>query len=189
MQVVVPSNAAQIFHLLRRQMLRPFRKPLVVMTPKSLLRKKEAASAIHELANGSFQTVIPDTTTVDEKGVKRIVACCGKVYYDLAFKRTELQRADTAIIRIEQLYPFPHKQFEAEIKRYPNAGEAVWCQEEPQNQGAWYQIGHYLRENMRDEQKLHYAGRPAAASPAGGYMARHNERQKTLVEQAFGRYK
>ena len=189
MQVVVPSNAAQIFHLLRRQMLRPFRKPLVVMTPKSLLRKKEAASAIHELANGSFQTVIPDTTTVDEKGVKRIVACCGKVYYDLAFKRTELQRADTAIIRIEQLYPFPHKQFEAEIKRYPNAGEVVWCQEEPQNQGAWYQIGHYLRENMRDEQKLHYAGRPAAASPAGGYMARHNERQKTLVEQAFGRYK
>ena len=189
MQVVVPSNAAQIFHLLRRQMLRPFRKPLVVMTPKSLLRKKEAASAIHELANGSFQTVIPDTSTVDEKGVKRIVACCGKVYYDLAFKRTELQRADTAIIRIEQLYPFPHKQFEAEIKRYPNAGEVVWCQEEPQNQGAWYQIGHYLRENMRDEQKLHYAGRPAAASPAGGYMARHNERQKTLVEQAFGRYK
>jgi 2-oxoglutarate dehydrogenase E1 component len=189
MQVVVPSNAAQVFHLLRRQMLRPFRKPLVVMTPKSLLRKKEAASAIGELANGSFQTVIPDTTTVDEKGVKRIVACCGKVYYDLVLKRTELQRADTAVIRIEQLYPFPHKQFEAEIRRYPNATEVVWCQEEPQNQGAWYQIGHYLRENMRDDQKLCYAGRPPSASPAGGYMARHNERQKTLVEQAFGKYK
>jgi len=188
-QVCVPSNAAQIFHLLRRQMLRPFRKPLVVMTPKSLLRKKEAASAIDELANGSFQTVIPDTTTVDPKGVKRIIACCGKVYYDLVFKRTELQRTDTAIIRIEQLYPFPHKQFQAEMKRYPNAAEVVWCQEEPQNQGAWYQTAHYLRENMREDQRLYYAGRAAAASPAGGYMARHNERQKALADQAFGKYK
>jgi 2-oxoglutarate dehydrogenase E1 component len=189
MQVCAPTNAAQIFHLLRRQMLRPFRKPLIVMTPKSLLRKKEAASSIEELANGSFQTVIPDTTTVDEKGVKRIIACCGKVYYDLATKRIELQRSDVAIIRLEQLYPFPHKQFEAEMKRYPNAHEVVWCQEEPQNQGAWYQTAHYFRENMREEQKLYYAGRPPSASPAGGYMARHNERQKALVEQAFGKYK
>src|SRR5436190_1537945 len=188
-QVCVPSNAAQIFHLLRRQMLRPFRKPLIVMTPKSLLRKKEAASSIQELASGGFQTVIPDTTTIDEKGVKRIVACCGKVYYDLVFKRTEIQKTDTAILRLEQLYPFPHKQFEAEMKRYPNAGEVVWVQEEPQNQGAWYQIAHYLRENMREEQKLYYAGRTASASPAGGYMARHDERQKTLVEQALGKYK
>ncbi len=189
MQVCVPSNAAQVFHLLRRQMLRPFRKPLVVMTPKSLLRKKEAASSIQELANGSFQTVIPDTTTVDPKGVKRIIACSGKVYYDLVFKRTELQRGDTAIIRVEQLYPFPHKQFEAEMKRYPGATEVVWCQEEPQNQGAWYQTAHYFRENMREDQKLYYAGRPPSASPAGGYMARHNARQKALVEQAFGKYK
>jgi len=189
MQVCVPSNAAQIFHLLRRQMLRPFRKPLVVLTPKSLLRKKEASSSITELANGTFQTVIPDATTVDEKGVKRVIACCGKVYYDLVLKRTELQKADTAIIRVEQLYPFPHKQFAAEIKRYPNATEVVWCQEEPQNQGAWYQTAHYFRENMREDQKLYYAGRPASASPAGGYVARHNERQKTLVEQAFGKYK
>jgi 2-oxoglutarate dehydrogenase E1 component len=189
MQVCVPSNAAQVFHLLRRQMLRPFRKPLVVMTPKSLLRKKEAASSIQELANGSFQTVIPDTTTVDPKGVKRIIACSGKVYYDLVFKRTELQRSDTAIIRVEQLYPFPHKQFEAEMKRYPGATEVVWCQEEPQNQGAWYQTAHYFRENMREDQKLYYAGRPPSASPAGGYMARHNARQKALVEQAFGKYK
>src|SRR6266850_1211115 len=188
-QVCVPTNAAQIFHLLRRQMLRPFRKPLIVMTPKSLLREKEAASSIEELANGSFQTVIPDTTTADEKGVKRIVACCGKVYYDLATKRIELQRSDVAVIRVEQLYPFPHKQFEAEMKRYPNAHEVVWCQEEPQNQGAWYQTAHFLRENMREDQKLYYAGRPPSASPAGGYMARHNERQKTLVEQAFGKYK
>jgi 2-oxoglutarate dehydrogenase E1 component len=189
MQVVVPSNAAQVFHLLRRQMLRPFRKPLVVLTPKSLLRKKEAASPIGELAAGSFQTVIPDTTTGDEKAMRRIIACCGKVYYDLVLKRSELQRSDTAIVRVEQLYPFPHKQFEAQMKRYPNAAEVVWCQEEPQNQGAWYQIGHYLRENMREDQKLHYAGRPPSAAPATGYLARHNERQKQLVEQAFGKYK
>ena len=188
-QVCVPSNAAQIFHLLRRQMLRPFRKPLIVMTPKSLLRKKEAASSIQELANGQFHTVIPDTTAVDEKGVKRIVACCGKVYYDLVLKRTELQKTDTAIIRVEQLYPFPHKQFQEQMRRYPNATEVVWCQEEPQNQGAWYQTAHYFRENMREDQKLYYAGRPPSASPAGGYMARHNERQKALVEQAFGKYK
>jgi 2-oxoglutarate dehydrogenase E1 component len=188
-QVCVPSNAAQIFHLLRRQMLRPFRKPLIVMTPKSLLRKKEAASSIQELANGSFQTVIPDTTTVEEKGVKRVVACCGKVYYDLVFKRTELQKTDTAIIRVEQLYPFPHKQFRAEMERYPNATEIVWCQEEPQNQGAWYQTAHYFRENMRDDQKLLFVGRPASASPAGGYMGKHNERQKALVEQALGKLK
>ncbi|HXU42815.1 MAG TPA: 2-oxoglutarate dehydrogenase E1 component [Burkholderiales bacterium] len=188
-QVCVPSNAAQIFHLLRRQMLRPFRKPLIVMTPKSLLRKKEAASSIQELANGAFQTVIPDTTTVDEKGVKRVIACCGKVYYDLATKRIEMQRSDVAIIRVEQLYPFPHKQFQAEIAKYPNAADVVWCQEEPQNQGAWYQTAHYFRENMREGQKLYYAGRPASASPAGGYKARHDERQKALVEQAFGKYK
>ncbi|HEX7052932.1 MAG TPA: 2-oxoglutarate dehydrogenase E1 component, partial [Burkholderiales bacterium] len=189
MQVCVPSNAAQIFHLLRRQMLRPFRKPLIVLTPKSLLRKKEAASPIQELANGSFQTVIPDPGSPDEKGVRRIIACCGKVYYELAAKRAELQRNDVAILRLEQLYPFPHKDFASELKRYPAAGEVVWCQEEPQNQGAWYQIGHYLRENMRDEQKLYYAGRPASAAPATGYAARHNERQKQLVEQAFGRFK
>jgi 2-oxoglutarate dehydrogenase E1 component len=189
MQVCVPSTAGQIFHLLRRQMLRPFRKPLIVLTPKSLLRKKEASSPIQELANGSFQTVIGDTTSVDEKAVKRVIACCGKVYYDLAAKRIEMQRSDVAIIRLEQLYPFPHKDFAAELKRYPAAGEVVWCQEEPQNQGAWYPIGHYLRENMRDEQKLYYAGRPASAAPATGYAARHNERQKQLVEQAFGKFK
>jgi len=189
MQVCVPSTAAQIFHLLRRQMLRPFRKPLVVMTPKSLLRKKEAASPIQELAKGHFQVVIPDTTTSAEKDIKRIIACCGKVYYDLATKRIEMQRTDVAIIRVEQLYPFPHKQFAAEMKRYPNATEVVWCQEEPQNQGAWYQTAHYFRENMRDDQKLYYAGRPASAAPATGYMVRHNERQKQLVEQAFGKYK
>jgi 2-oxoglutarate dehydrogenase E1 component len=189
MQICVPTTAAQIFHLLRRQMLRPFRKPLIVFTPKSLLRKKEASSPIAELANGSFQTVIPEAEALEPKEVKRIIACSGKVYYDLIAKRAELRRTDAAVIRVEQLYPFPHKQFEAEMRRYPNATEVVWCQEEPQNQGAWYQSGHYLRQNMREDQKLYYAGRPASASPAGGYMARHNERQRALVEQAFGNYK
>jgi 2-oxoglutarate dehydrogenase E1 component len=189
MQVCVPTNAAQIFHLLRRQMLRPFRKPLVVMSPKSLLRKKEAASSIQDLANGSFQTVLPEVDALEAKDVKRVVACCGKVYYDLLGSRRERRLDNIAIIRVEQLYPFPHKQFAAEMKRYPNATEVVWCQEEPQNQGAWYQTAHYFRENMREDQKLYYAGRPASASPAGGYMARHIERQKALVEQAFGKFK
>ena len=121
--------------MLRRQMLRPFRKPLIVMTPKSLLRKKEASSHIHEFANGAFQTVIPDVESPEAKEVKRIVACSGKVYYDLAARRAEAKRTDVAIIRVEQLYPFPHKQLEAEMKRYMNVLKWVWCQEEPQNQG------------------------------------------------------
>jgi 2-oxoglutarate dehydrogenase E1 component len=189
MQVCVPSNASQIFHLLRRQMLRPFRKPLIVLTPKSLLRRKEAAVPIDDLARGAFQTVIPELEPLEAKAVRRIIACCGKVYYDLLSKRNEISRKDIALVRIEQLYPFPHKQFAAEMKRYPNAKEVLWCQEEPQNQGAWYQTRHYLQENIRDDQMLHYAGRPSSASPATGYAARHVEMQKALVEQAFGKRK
>ncbi len=189
MQVCMPSNAAQIFHLLRRQMLRPFRKPLIVFTPKSLLRKKEATSPLKDLAKGGFHTVLPEVDALESKDVTRIIACSGKVYYDVLSARRERRHDNVAIIRVEQLYPFPHKQFAAEMKRYPNAHEVVWCQEEPQNQGAWYQIRHYLQENMRDEQKLFYAGRPSSAAPAGGYLAKHNERQKALVDQAFGKYK
>jgi 2-oxoglutarate dehydrogenase E1 component len=189
MQVCVPTSAAQIFHLLRRQMLRPFRKPLVVMSPKSLLRKKEAASSIKELATGTFQTVIPEVDALEPKDVKRLIVCCGKVYYDLLVARRERREDHVAILRVEQLYPFPHKQFAAEIRRYPGATEVIWCQEEPQNQGAWYQTAHYLRENMREGQTLHYAGRSPSAAPAGGYLTKHNERQKALVEQAFGKYK
>jgi 2-oxoglutarate dehydrogenase E1 component len=188
-QVCVPSNASQIFHLLRRQMLRPFRKPLIVMTPKSLLRRKEAAVSIKELAGGSFLPVIGEVDGLDVKGVRRLIVCCGKVYYDLLAARREQRHDDVAILRVEQLYPFPHKQFAAEMKRYPNANEVVWCQEEPQNQGAWYQSGHYLEANMRPQQKLYYTGRPASASPATGYLAKHNEEQKALVEQAFGKLK
>jgi 2-oxoglutarate dehydrogenase E1 component len=189
MQVCVPTNASQIFHLLRRQMLRPFRKPLIVMTPKSLLRRKEAAVSIKALADGSFEPVIGEVDGLEPKAVRRLVVCCGKVYYDLLAARREQRHDDIAIIRVEQLYPFPHKQFAAVIKHYPNASEVVWCQEEPQNQGAWYQSGHYLEANMRPQQKLFYAGRPASASPATGYLAKHNEEQKALVEQAFGKFK
>ncbi|HSH07493.1 MAG TPA: 2-oxoglutarate dehydrogenase E1 component [Burkholderiales bacterium] len=189
MQVCVPSNASQIFHLLRRQMLRPFRKPLIVMSPKSLLRRKEAAVSIKALAEGSFLPVIGEVDDLDTKAVRRIVVCCGKVYYDLLAARREQRHDEVAIIRVEQLYPFPHKQFAAEMKRYPNANEVVWCQEEPQNQGAWYQTAHYFEANMRPQQKLTYAGRPASASPATGYLAKHNEEQKALVEQAFGKFK
>ena len=188
-QVCVPTTPAQIFHLLRRQMVRPFRKPLIVMTPKSLLRKREAVSSLKELAKGSFQTVIGEVDALEPKSVTRIIACSGKVYYDVLSARRERRLDHVAIIRVEQLYPFPHKQFAAEMKRYPNALEVVWCQEEPQNQGAWYQTQHYLEENMRPDQKLFYAGRPSAAAPAGGYYSRHNQRQKALVEQAFGKYK
>jgi 2-oxoglutarate dehydrogenase E1 component len=189
MQVCVPTTPAQIFHLLRRQMLRAFRKPLVIMTPKSLLRKPEAVSGLKELAKGGFETVIGEVDQLDAKQVKRIVACSGKVYYDLLVGRRERRLDDTAIIRVEQLYPFPHKPFAAEMRRYPSAKEVVWCQEEPQNQGSWYETRHYFVENMREDQKLFYAGRPSSASPAVGYAAKHLEQQKALVEQALGKMK
>ena len=169
-------------------MVRPFRKPLVIMTPKSLLRKPEAVSSLRELAHGGFQTVIGEADALEPAVVSRIVACSGKVYYDLLAARRERRLDSIAVIRIEQLYPFPHEQFTAEIRRYPNADEVVWCQEEPENQGAWYQSQHYLRENMRTGQKLYYAGRPSSASPAVGYTAKHIEQQKKLVDTAFGRF-
>ena len=185
MQVVQPTTPAQVFHLLRRQMIRLFRKPLVILTPKSLLRHKEAVSDLHDLARGGFQTVLPETADLDNKKVKRVIVCSGKVYYELRTARGD--REDTAILRLEQLYPFPHKAFSNELKKYPHATEIVWCQDEPQNQGAWFQIQHNLLENLDDTQKLSYAGRPASASPAVGYYAKHNEQQKALIQTAFGR--
>ena len=186
-QVCQPTTPAQIFHLLRRQMIRLFRKPLVVFTPKSLLRHKEAVSDLGELAKGSFQTVIGETGQLDPKKVKRVIACSGKIFYDLRATRGE--RDDVAIIRLEQLYPFPHKAFSHELRKYPNAAEVVWCQDEPQNQGAWFQIQHNLLENLEETQKLAYAGRAASASPAVGYYAKHIEQQKALLQAAFGRTK
>jgi 2-oxoglutarate dehydrogenase E1 component len=192
MQVCQPTTASQIFHLLRRQMVRNLRKPLIIMTPKSLLRAKDAASPLSEFTKGSFQTIIPENKEeVNKKAdkVKRIVACSGKVYYDLVKKREEKGHDDTAILRVEQLYPFPHKAFSTELKKYPNVTEVVWCQDEPQNQGAWFFVQHYLHENMMDGQRLGYSGRAASASPAVGYSHLHQEQQKALVEGAFGKLK
>jgi 2-oxoglutarate dehydrogenase E1 component len=188
MQVCQPTNAAQIFHLLRRQMIRLFRKPLVIMTPKSLLRNKDATSSLQDLARGEFQTVIGEQHEIDAKAVKRVLACSGKVYYDLVNARKE-RNEDVAIIRIEQLYPFPHKALATELKKYPNLAEIVWVQDEPQNQGAWFYVQHHLLENMTDGQKLGYAGRAASASPAVGYYAKHNEQQKALIDAAFAKLK
>ncbi|MCX7742755.1 MAG: 2-oxoglutarate dehydrogenase E1 component, partial [Tepidimonas sp.] len=192
MQIVQPTTASQIFHVLRRQMVRNLRKPLIVFTPKSLLRAKDATSPLSEFTKGSFQTVIPELNADIVKNahrVKRVIVCSGKVYYDLVRKREEKSADDVAIVRIEQLYPFPHKAFAAEMKRYPNATDVVWCQDEPQNQGPWFFVQHNIHENMLDGQRLGYAGRAASASPAVGYAHLHQEQQKALVEAAFGRLK
>jgi 2-oxoglutarate dehydrogenase E1 component len=189
MQVVQPTTASQIFHILRRQMVRNLRKPLIIMTPKSLLRAKDAASPLSEFTKGSFQTVIPENKDLKADKVKRVVACSGKVYYDLVRKREEKGHDDVALIRVEQLYPFPHKAFAAELKKYPNATDIVWCQDEPQNQGAWFFVQHYIHENMTEGQKLGYSGRAASASPAAGYSHLHQEQQKVLVDGAFAKLK
>jgi len=189
MQIVQPTTASQIFHVLRRQMVRDLRKPLVIFTPKSLLRNKDATSPISEFTKGSFQTVIPETRDIKADKVKRVIACSGKVYYDLVKHREAKGIDDVAIIRVEQLYPFPHKAFAAEIKKYAKATDLVWCQDEPQNQGAWFFIQHNIHENMLDGQKLGYAGRAASASPAVGYSHLHQDQQKALLEAAFGKLK
>ena len=190
MQIVQPTTASQIFHVLRRQMVRMFRKPLVIMTPKSLLRAKDACAPLAEFTKGEFKTVIGETSTeVNADKVKRIIACSGKVYYDLVKARAEQKSGDVAILRVEQLYPFPHRAFAAEMKKYPTATEVVWCQDEPQNQGAWFFVQHYIHENMVDGQKLGYAGRAASASPAVGYAHLHQDQQRALLEQAFGKLK
>ena len=192
MQVVQPTTASQIFHVLRRQMIRPLRKPLIIFTPKSLLRHKNAGSPLSAFTDGGFLTVIPESDPAVSKQaakVKRVICCSGKVYYDLVKKREELGVHNVAVVRVEQLYPFPHKAFAAELKRYSEATEVVWCQDEPQNQGAWFFVQHQIHENMAPGQKLAYAGRQASASPAVGYADVHQEQQKALLDQAFGKLK
>ena len=190
MQICQPTSASQIFHLLRRQMVRQYRKPLIVFTPKSLLRAKDATSPLSEFTKGEFRTVIgPQRSEIEGDKVKRVIVCSGKVAYDLVRRRDEKKATDVAILRVEQLYPFPHKAFAAEIKRFPNATDLVWCQDEPQNQGAWFFIQHQIHENMLEGQRLGYAGRAASASPAVGYAHLHQEQQKALIDQAFGKLK
>ncbi|MGN6223114.1 2-oxoglutarate dehydrogenase E1 component [Pseudoxanthomonas sp.] len=184
MLVCVPTTPAQAYHMLRRQMRMTTRKPLVVMTPKSLLRHKLAVSTLDELANGEFQHLIPDNAA-DPKKVKRVVLCSGKVYYDLLEDQQKRGQDDVALVRIEQLYPFPRPQLAAELKRFGKATDVVWCQEEPQNQGAWYQIRHHLNACLGEKQSLHYAGRPRSPSPAAGHFAEHVEEQLKLVADAL----
>ncbi|HXH04318.1 MAG TPA: 2-oxoglutarate dehydrogenase E1 component [Candidatus Competibacteraceae bacterium] len=185
-QVVVPSTPAQCFHMLRRQMLRSFRKPLIVMSPKSLLRHKLAVNTLEDLTEGGFQEIIGEIDPIDPKKVDRLVFCSGKVYYDLLETRRERGLGNVAIVRIEQLYPFPHARYEEELKRYGKAKHIVWCQEEPRNQGAWYQTLHHLREPLSARQEVLYAGREASASPAVGYHSVHVEQQRALVNAALG---
>ncbi len=184
-QVCVPSTPAQMFHMIRRQIIMQARKPLIVMTPKSLLRNKASTSTLDELANGTFQVVIDDDLQTDKAAVKRIVLCSGKVYYDLIEAVATGERQDIAVIRVEQLYPFPRACLSTILENYPACSEIAWCQEEPQNQGAWYRSKHNLLANLRDGQTLYYTGRPSMASPATGYFLVHLEEQKTLVKEAI----
>jgi 2-oxoglutarate dehydrogenase E1 component len=169
----------------------PFRKPLIILTPKSLLRAKDATSPLSRVHQGrASSTVIgASRSEVDPGKVKRVIACSGKVYYDLVKKREEKGADEVAILRVEQLYPFPHKVFASELRKFPNATEILWCQDEPQNQGAWFFIQHNIHENMVEGQKLGYSGRAASASPAVGYSHLHQEQQKALVEGAFAKLK
>ncbi len=185
MQVCVPTTPAQMFHMLRRQMLRDCRKPLVALTPKSLLRHKLAVSSLDDLATGHFHLVIPDQRIKDNQRVKRVVLCSGKVYYDL-FEVAEKQKtSDVAIVRVEQLYPFPRTEVTAELDKYPAAKEVIWCQEEPQNQGAWFQIRHHLQACADGNHSLHYAGRVRSPAPACGHYNTHVAEQHALVQQAL----
>ena len=185
MQVCVPSTPAQLFHMLRRQMVRSFRKPLIVMTPKSLLRHKLSVSAFDELTKGQFQCVVNEIDDLPPKGVTRVVFCSGKVYFDLLGARRADEARNVAIVRIEQLYPFPSEDYATALAHYPNAREIVWCQEEPQNQGAWYQIRHRLQDSLKGNQELLYSGRRPAAAPATGIPQMHSTEQHNLVAAAI----
>jgi len=186
MQICVPTTPAQIFHLLRRQMLLTCRKPLVVMSPKSLLRHKLAVSDVSELTNGKFQNVIPETAPHDDKKIKRLVICHGKVYYDLIEKRQKEEIKDVVIIRLEQLYPFPIAEMRKQIERYKNVTSYVWCQEEPKNQGSWFMSQHHVRSIIGRDKILDYAGRPFSAAPAVGYPSLHTKQLNALVDVALG---
>jgi 2-oxoglutarate dehydrogenase E1 component len=185
MQVCYPTTPAQMFHMLRRQIVRPYRKPLIVMTPKSLLRHKLSTSSLEDLANGAFNVVIDEIDPVKPVQVKRIVFCTGKVYYDLLEQRRAQQLKDVAIVRVEQLYPFPEEAVAKIISRYSKAHEYVWCQEEPQNQGSWTFIQPLFKLLLEDKADLYYAGRAPYAAPAEGHLQTHLANQAELVQAAL----
>lgn len=187
-QVCVPSTPAQVYHMLRRQAIRPLRKPLIVMSPKSLLRHKEATSTMEELASGQFQNVLDDPSVTDKDKINRVIMCSGKVYYDLVMACRENEIDNIAVVRIEQLYPFPEKDLAEVLKTYPNMQEVIWCQEEPMNQGAWYCSQHHMRRvvhRINDGLYVDYVGREASASPAAGYMALHVAQLKAFINKAL----
>jgi 2-oxoglutarate dehydrogenase E1 component len=185
MQVCVPSTPAQLFHMIRRQMLRTLRKPLIVMMPKSLLRNDMSVSSLQDLSQGAFASVIDEVEDLNAAQVRRVVFCSGKVYYDLLKQRRKESLRDVALVRIEQLYPFPEEEYDAVVGRYANAQEFVWCQEEPQNQGAWFQIRHRLKRSLGERREIFYAGRRPAAAPATGIAKIHEHEQQTLVAAAL----
>jgi 2-oxoglutarate dehydrogenase E1 component len=189
MEVCQPTTPAQVFHMLRRQAVRNQRKPLVVFSPKSLLRHKDATSTMDELAKGEFQRVIGEVDPLDAKKVTRVIFCSGKIYYDLVAARREKKITNIAIARLEQFYPFPEESFKAELSRYPKATEIVWCQDEPRNQGAWYWIAsrQHLSRSLNEKQHLLLVSRPASASPAVGYASKHLAQQKDLIASALGK--
>ncbi len=188
-QVCVPTTPAQVYHMLRRQAIRPLRKPLVVMSPKSLLRHKEAVSSLEDLARGQFYNVLDETDDLDKSAVKRIILCSGKVFYDLRAARREREIDDIAILRLEQLYPFPEAELTQILSAYTSLEDVVWCQEEPMNQGAWYSSQHHMRRSIyahRTNVYLRYVGRDPSAAPAAGYMALHLEQQERFINEALG---
>lgn len=189
MQIVIPTTPAQIFHLLRRQVVRPLRKPLIVFTPKSLLRHKLAISTLEDLSENNFKPVIDEYDPIDKAKVTRVILCSGKVYYDLLEARREHELEHVAIIRIEQLYPYPHEYVKEVLQQYTATEEVFWCQEEPKNQGAWYSSQHHFYRTCHEvhpKTLLQYVGREASASPAAGYMALHLRQQKQLINEALG---
>ncbi len=184
-QVCIPSTPAQMFHLLRRQALRPYRRPLVVMTPKSLLRHPLATSPLDAYTEGRFHTVIDEIDPLDRKKISQVIMCTGKIYYELLEARRARGLEHIALVRIEQLYPFPRADFDAMVAGYPNAWSFVWCQEEPQNQGAWDQIKHRFSRIVKGGKQVFYVGRRAAAAPATGYYPVHVEEQKKIIDDAL----
>ncbi|MFI3247259.1 MAG: 2-oxoglutarate dehydrogenase E1 component, partial [Ferrimonas sp.] len=185
MQVCVPTTPAQVYHMLRRQTVRPMRRPLVVMSPKSLLRHPMAVSTMDELANGTFQNVISEIDELDPAQITRVVFCSGKVYYELLERRRQEKLTNIVIIRIEQLYPFPATELAEVLQLYQHVTDFVWCQEEPQNQGAWYCSQHHFWAAIPSQAQLTYAGRSASAAPAVGYISLHNTQQQALIESAL----
>ena len=184
-QVCYPTTPAQIFHLLRRQLLRPYRKPLIIMSPKSLLRHKLAVSTLEDITNGAFQPVIGEQDSINPDEVTRFILCTGKVYYDLLEARRKDNLKHVVIARLEQIYPFPDKLLKHELAKYPQLKDFIWCQEEPKNQGAWYQSKHHFSDNISNQINISYAGRDPSAAPAVGNFHVHIEQQKAVVQSAL----